>query len=147
MSMNYTRIVVAGIAGIAAMTIVGVYGAPMLGLAPMNPATMLAGVMGGIAALGWLAHFMVGVVLAFGYVFAAPYLPGPGPVRGAIYSIAPWLIAQLVMMPMMGNPIFSGSVVIAMASLIAHFVFGLVIGAILGVGRSAPAFESARPVM
>ena len=51
----------AGIAGIAAMTIVGVYGAPMLGLAPMNPATMLAGVMVGIVALGWLTHFSVSV--------------------------------------------------------------------------------------
>ena len=147
MSLNYTKIIMAGIAGTIAMTIVGVFGAPMMGLAPMNPATMLAGAMGGMVALGWLAHFMIGIVLAFGYVLAAPYLPGPGAVRGAIYAIAPWLIAQLVMMPMMGMPIFSGSVMIAMASLIGHVIYGLVVGAILGVSTSVPAFRSAHPAV
>ena len=147
MSTNYMRVIMAGIAGTIAMTIVGVFGAPMMGLAPMNPATMLAGVMGGMVVLGWLVHFMIGVMLAFGYVFAAPYLPGPGVARGAIYSIAPWLIAQVVMMPMMGMPIFSGSVMIAMASLFGHIVYGLVVGGMLGVSTSAQAFGSVRPAM
>ena len=52
MSLNYTRIIIAGIAGTIAMTVVGVFGAPMMGLAPMNPAAMLAEAMGGMVALG-----------------------------------------------------------------------------------------------
>ena len=147
MSLNYTKIIIAGIAGTIAMTVVGLFGAPMMGLAPMNPAAMLAGAMGGMVALGWIAHFMIGVVFAFGYVLASPYLPGPGAARGAIYAIAPWLMAQVAVMPMMGMPIFSGSVMVAMASLIGHIVYGLVVGAILGVSPSVPALGSARPAL
>ena len=144
MSQNYMKIIMAGIIGTIAMTLVGVFGAPMMGLAPMNPAAMLAGAMGGMVALGWLAHFMIGVVFAFGYVLAAPYLRGPGAARGATYALAPWLMAQLAVMPMMGMPIFSGSVMVAMGSLIGHVVYGLVVGAILGDSPSLRPAEQSR---
>lgn len=147
MSLNYTRIIIAGIAGTIAMTVVAVFGAPMMGLAPMNPATMLAEAMGGMVALGWIGHFMIGILFAFGYVLASPYLPGPGAARGAIYAIAPWLLAQIAGMPMMGMPIFSGSVMVAMASLIAHVIYGLVVGAIIGASPSVPALRPARPAL
>jgi uncharacterized membrane protein YagU involved in acid resistance len=132
MSLDYKRIVLAGVIGTAAMTMVGLWGAPMMGLAPMNPATMLAGAMGGMVAAGWAAHFMIGITLAFGYALVSAYLPGPPAVRGAMYAVAPWLMAQLVMMPMMGMPIFSGSAMAAMGSLIGHLVYGATIGQMIG---------------
>lgn len=143
MSLNAARVVGAGIAGTAAMTMVGVWGAPMMGLAPMNPAEMLAGAMGGVIALGWIAHFMIGVVLAFGYALVAGRLPGPAFARGALYAVAPWLVAQLMVMPMMGMPVFSGSAMAAMGSLIGHLVYGAVIGAIIGA-RAPAAVRAAR---
>lgn len=132
MSLNYGRIAAGGIAGTAAMTMVGLYAAPMMGLAPMNPAEMLAGAMGGMQAAGWAAHFMIGIVLAAGYALVASRLPGPPVARGALYSVAPWLMAQLAVMPMMGMPLFSGSMMIAMGSLIGHAVYGAIVGAIVG---------------
>ena len=76
---------------------------------------------------------MIGGVLAVVYVrVAASHLPGPPAVRGALFSIAPWLVAQVVMMPMMGMGFFSGSIAAAMGSLVGHLVYGVVIGAIIG---------------
>jgi uncharacterized membrane protein YagU involved in acid resistance len=132
--MNYKtdKVVIAGIAGTAIMTATGLWGAPLMGLPKMNPANMLAAQMGGVALVGWAAHFMIGVVLTFGYaMFAAERLPGPPAVRGILFSIAPWLMAQLVVMPMMGMPLFSGSTQMAIGSLIGHAMFGAAIGSML----------------
>ncbi len=126
------RAVAAGLIGTAVMTIVGIWIAPLMGMPPMNPARMLGGVMGGSMALGWIAHFMIGTVLAGIYALVAPALPGKPAVRGALYGLAPFLLAQLVVMPMMGLPLFSGSAVMAMGSLIGHLVYGGVVGAIYG---------------
>jgi uncharacterized membrane protein YagU involved in acid resistance len=119
--------------------------APMMGMPPMNPAEMLAGQMGGMIALGWAAHMMIGVILAVAYAaLAAPTLPGAPWLRGAVFSMAPWLVAQLMVMPMMGMGVFSGSMVMAGGSLIGHLMYGMVVGAVYGepggqaaVGRAA----------
>lgn len=132
MSIDVKRVVVAGIAGTAVMTAVGLWVAPMMGIPRMNPAAMLAGVMGGIAIIGWLAHFMIGTILAGIYALVAPKLAGPPAVRGALYGIAPFLMAQIVVIPMMGMPLFSGSMVMAMGSLIGHLVYGAVVGQVYG---------------
>lgn len=51
---------------------------------------------------------MIGVILAIGYALVAGWLPGAPAVRGALYGMAPFLLAQIVVMPMMGMPLFSG---------------------------------------
>ncbi len=139
MRINYMRAVAAGLAGTLVMTAVGVWIAPAMGIPRMNPAEMLASKMGGVAILGWLGHFMIGTILALIYAaFFVSRLPGPPPVRGAIFSLAPWLMAQVVVIPMMGMPLFSGSMPMAMGSLIGHLVFGAVVGAIVGDPRLLP---------
>jgi uncharacterized membrane protein YagU involved in acid resistance len=100
----------------------------------MNPAAMLAGAMGGSVVLGWLGHVMVGIVLALIYAAVAGWLPGDPWLRGALYGVAPWLVAQLMVIPMMGMPLFSGSIVLAAGSLIGHLVYGTVVGATYGAG-------------
>lgn len=133
--IDVARAAAAGIVGTAVMTAVGIWVAPLMGMPPMNPAEMLAGAMGGAMALGWIAHFMIGTVLALIYAAAAPWLPGPPALRGALYGLAPFLVAQIAVMPMMGMPLFSGSVVMAMGSLIGHLVYGAVVGAVYGPVR------------
>lgn len=135
MQLNYGKIATAGIAGTAVMTMVGLWGAPMMGMPAMNPADMLAGAMGGLPVVGWMAHFMIGIVLAGGYALAAVWLPGPAVVRGSLYGIAPWLMAQLAVMPMMGMPVFSGSIAMATGSLVGHLVYGATVGSIVGIPR------------
>ncbi|HUF13912.1 MAG TPA: DUF6789 family protein [Longimicrobiales bacterium] len=132
MKIRWGRAVLAGVVGTAVMTAVGVWVAPAMGMPPMNPAEMLAGAMGGSLLLGWIAHFMIGTVLALIYAFVAPALPGAPVLRGALYGIAPWLLAQVAVMPMMGMPIFSGSAVMAIGSLVGHLVYGAVIGGVYG---------------
>ncbi|MHB0962029.1 MAG: DUF6789 family protein [Gemmatimonadaceae bacterium] len=137
MQLSYGKIATAGVAGTAVMTMVGLWGAPMMGMPAMNPADMLAGAMGGQPVVGWMAHFMIGIVLAGGYALVAGWLPGPAAARGALYGVAPWLMAQLAVMPMMGMPVFSGSVAMAMGSLVGHLVYGAIVGSIVGVPRAS----------
>lgn len=142
MGINAAKAVVAGIIGTAVMTVVGLYAAPMMGIPPMNPAQMLAGAMGGNLALGWAAHFMIGVTLAVGYAAAARFLPGPAPARGALYGLAPYLLAQVAVLPMMGMPFFSGFGVMAVGSLIGHLVYGAVVATVYGAA-AAPELATA----
>lgn len=132
MKLSIPRAIVAGLAGTAVMTMIGVYVAPMMGMPRMNPADMLAMQMGGNAMLGWAGHLMIGSVLAILYAVVAMRLPGPFWMRGAIFALAPWLMAQVVMMPMMGMGFFSGSMALAGGSLIGHLMYGAVVGAIYG---------------
>jgi len=143
MNIKIGQVVLAGTIGTAAMTAVGLWVAPMMGLPPMNPAVMLAGAMGGSLALGWLAHFMIGITLAAGYGLFGSRFPGPGFVRGALYGIVPFFMAQIVVMPMMGMPLFSGSAAMAMGSLVGHLVYGGFVGGVYGAAEEARAAPAA----
>jgi uncharacterized membrane protein YagU involved in acid resistance len=134
MKINIGKAVTAGIVGTLIMTAVGVWMAPMMGIPRMNPADMLAQQMGGNLALGWAGHLMIGTILALIYAPVAPRLPGPFAVRGALFSLAPFLVAQLMLMPMMGMGVFSGSVAMAMGSLIGHLIYGAIVGGVYGDG-------------
>jgi uncharacterized membrane protein YagU involved in acid resistance len=132
MNRNWMRAILAGVVATLVMTAVGLWVAPLMGLPAMNPADMLAGQMGGNLALGWIAHLMVGVTLALIYAVVAPALPGAPWLRGALYALAPWLLAQLAVMPLMGMPVFSGSAAMALGSLAGHLVYGATVGALYG---------------
>lgn len=132
MRINWSRAGVAGLLATGVMTAVGLWIAPLMGIPAMNPAAMLAGAMGGSVALGWVGHLMIGAILALIYAVISPRLPGSPIVRGALYGAAPWLLAQLVVIPMMGMPLFSGSAVLATGSLLGHLVYGAVVGAVYG---------------
>jgi uncharacterized membrane protein YagU involved in acid resistance len=139
MNVNWGRAIVAGIAGTLVMTFVGLFVAPMMGMPKMNPADMLAMQMGGSVVVGWVGHLMIGSVLAVGYAVVQKALPGAPVVRGAIYSLAPWALAMLAVMPMMGMPIFGGAAAMALGSLIGHLVYGAVVGGIYGANAGGMA--------
>ncbi|HEY5545142.1 MAG TPA: DUF6789 family protein [Gemmatimonadaceae bacterium] len=134
MRINFGKAVLAGIIGTLVMTAVGLWVAPMMGIPRMNPADMLAGQMGGNIVLGWVGHLMIGTILALIYAGVSSRLAGPFVLRGAIFGLAPYLMAQLLVMPMMGMPVFSGSLPMAVGSLIGHLVYGAVVGAVYGAG-------------
>ncbi|MCW8805349.1 MAG: DUF1440 domain-containing protein [Ignavibacteriaceae bacterium] len=131
-------VLIAGIAGTAAMTLF-TYMAPLMGF-EMNIPGMLAGTMKTPIIFGWITHFMIGIVLAFGYaVIFLPMSKKEGSWKsGAIFGLIPWLMAQIMVMPMMMalnggsfvNGLFSGSIMMAMASLVGHLIFGAVLGRI-----------------
>jgi uncharacterized membrane protein YagU involved in acid resistance len=140
MKLNFGKAVWAGLAGTAVMTMLMLL-APRMGMPPMNIGAMLGSVMGGNVALGWVAHFMIGAILALAYalVFAAR-IPGAPAVRGAVFGLLPRLVAQVAVMPMMGMAFFSGSMLAAGGSLMGHLVYGAVVGQVYGLtDESAPA--------
>lgn len=142
MKANIGRAAIAGVAGTIVMSAVGLWIVPLMGIPRMNPAQMLAGAMGRMLALGWAAHFMIGILLAIIYTLVAHRIPGPPAVRGALFGVAPFLVAQILVMPVMGMPLFSGSAVMAMGSLIGHLIYGSVVAAVYG---SVPTVENVQP--
>jgi uncharacterized membrane protein YagU involved in acid resistance len=140
MKINFslTSAVISGIIATAAMTIF-TFMAPLMGF-EMDIPKMLATTMGAHVIAGWFAHFMVGVIFAI--IFATIFLRLTNSIAnfksGAIFGLIPWLAAQIMVMPMMSlmagesftGGLFSGSIVIAMASLLGHLIYGAVLGCI-----------------
>jgi len=128
--------VISGVIATAAMTMF-TFLAPLMGIKMDIPA-MLASTMGAPVIVGWAAHFMIGVALAISYgaIFLSTTKQSAGIKSGAIFSVLPWAMAQLIVMPMMSlmsgssyaARLFSGSIIVAMASLMGHLLFGVVLG-------------------
>lgn len=128
------KALLAGILATIAMTLM-MFAGPMMGFPEMNVPAMLAGFMGIPVAFGWIAHFMIGSILAVAYAgMFSRILPGQYWMRGAIYSLIPWFMAQVIVNPMMGAGVFATNtpmpLMMVMGSLVGHLVYGLVLGAV-----------------
>jgi len=107
--------------------------APLMGF-EMNIPKMLANTMNAPLAAGWAAHFMIGEILAVAYasIFIKITKIITSLKAGALYGLIPWFAAQVMVIPMMSilgggsyfTGLFSGSVIIAMASLLGHLIYG-----------------------
>jgi uncharacterized membrane protein YagU involved in acid resistance len=135
---NISSAILAGFIGTILMTAF-TYMAPLMGFKMDIPA-MLSKTMHSPIIIGLIAHFMVGEILAIIYalLFLGYTKQNPSAKNGAIYGILPWLVAQLFVMPTMMmlnggsfvSGLFSGSVMMAMASLVGHFIYGATLGII-----------------
>ena len=134
MRPNVTRLVLGGLVGTMAMTAMMYEVAPMMGLR-MDIAAMLGSMLGGSWTAGLAMHFVNGVLvfpLVFGYLLVSR-LPGPPVLRGALWGVILWLIAQTMVMPMMGAGLFSaaaGGMVAAVGSLVGHVLYGTILGTV-----------------
>jgi uncharacterized membrane protein YagU involved in acid resistance len=136
MQKHLGKAVLAGLVGTLVMTMVMLM-APAMGMPAMPIGKMLADITGIPELLGWIAHFMIGTVLAVVYVSVfASRLPGNGFVRGALFGILPWLISQVMVNPMMGAGLFASNtaapMMMVLGSLMGHMIYGGVVGAIYG---------------
>ena len=133
---NFTKVLLAGVAGTVALTMLTLI-APMMGMPEMDIPQMLSGFMGVPAIAGWLAHFMVGTVFAimYAYIFVLRF-PGSPVVKGAVYGLIPWFLAQIMVNPMMGAGVFAlntaAPMLMVAGSLMGHLVYGGVLGAVYG---------------
>ena len=133
---NLPKAIIAGVLGTIAMTLF-MYMGNFMGL-QMNVPKMLGSMFGGSILIGWIMHFMIGSTLAVGYglILNNQIRIDKLWLRGAIFGLVPWLMAQILVMPMMSmmngmtftSGLFSGSFVMSFASLMAHLVFGAVVG-------------------
>jgi len=135
---TFGRAALGGFIGTVVMTGM-MYGvAPMMGL-HVDIAAMLGKMLGGSWTAGTMMHFINGsVIFPAIYTYALyAHLPGSPAIRGTIWGVVLWIIAQTVVMPMMGAGLFSsamGGAMAAMGSLIGHVLYG----SLLGVIASAP---------
>lgn len=165
--------VTAGILGTLAMTVL-MYMTPFMGLPKMD----VIGALGQalpiglpIYVTGGFVHLGIGINLAIIYALAfATWLPGPRPVKGAIYSILPWIFAITALSPFLaflhsllpaaaiapdlnpcsavanpcaavvaanpcgavapGAEAATSATLLAIMSLMAHLLYGVVVGAV-----------------
>jgi len=132
MNKQLISILKGGIIATAVMTMLMLV-APMMGMPEMPIGNMLAGFMGIPVWMGWVMHFVIGTVLAAAYVFIwKNRLPGSAVVKGLLFALIPFFMAQIIVMPMMGAGLFSANtpapMMMVMGSLIGHLVYGAVLG-------------------
>jgi uncharacterized membrane protein YagU involved in acid resistance len=138
--MNPTRAIAAGLVGTAAMTALLLV-EPSIGLPKIAIGQILSTSLGSTSAhlpigptAGWVIHFLVGAVLGLVYAaFFASWLPGNALIRGTIFGLMVFVLAQLTFMPLVGGGFFSGGDVQLLAgSLLGHLVYGGLTGWIYG---------------
>ena len=146
--MNIIGAIVAGLAGTVVISMIMAM-APKMGLPKMAIWGMLGSMFSkdGNNTLGWIIHFMMGVIFAI--IYAALWAAGIGSatlLSGVIFGVAHFLIAGLMMggIPMMHAGIKAGTVKAPgvlmlnsgvmglMGGLIGHAVYGLVVALVYG---------------
>lgn len=142
-NLNLGRSILAGLVGTAVMTML-MLAAPLMGMPKMPIGEMLGSFLHIGAVAGWGVHVLIGLTLALMYAaVAAAVLPGAPALRGAIYGFGVFLVAQIVVTPMMGGGVFSGGDVrMIMGSLVGHLIYGGLVGAIYGWNRSSSSTPS-----
>ncbi len=137
MKNKIIKSLVAGIIATAAMTII-MYVAPFMGLPKMNPAEMLSSMMNIPQLLGWIMHFMIGIVfgIAYSFLLIKPFRKITNAItKGFIFGMIVFVFAQINMalMGMMLNiPSIEGDMLLMMVgSIIGHVVFGIVISLLI----------------
>jgi hypothetical protein len=135
---TFARAALGGFVGTLVMTAMMYVVAPMMGLR-MDIAAMLGSMLGGSWVAGMMMHVVNGsLIFPAIYVYALyVHLPGLPAIRGTIWGLVLWFVAQTVVMPMMGAGLFSsamGGMMAAMGSLIGHILYG----SLLGIIASAP---------
>lgn len=131
--MNKKLILASGLLATAAMTAL-MLAAPMIGMPEMPVGKMLAGFMHIPEVFGWMVHVMIGVILAGFYItlFRDKLTYHPA-VKGMLFGLIPFLMAQIAVMPMMGMGVFTSAagpmqMKMIAGSLMGHLVYGLVLG-------------------
>lgn len=137
MNTRIQRTVLAGIIGTVIMTAVMMI-VPMIGMPKMSPPNMLAGMLGMPIFVGWIMHFMIGIIFAFAYTYLCIFKQKISNVwlKGAVFGIIAFVFAQImmgIMGMMMPMPKMEGSMVLmAMGSLMGHIIFGMAVSKTVG---------------
>lgn len=147
MTTKIKQALIGGILGTAVMTMV-MFIAPFMGMPKMNPAAMLSMMMGFPIVVGWLMHFMIGVIFALAYALFFINLVkkvSNNILKGAIFGMAAFIFAQ-IMMAIMGlmlpMPPMEGSMVLMMlGSIMGHVIFGIVVAQFVKEGVVERAFS------
>ena len=134
------KLVLGGVAGTAAMTLMMLI-APMMGV-HMDITASLAGMVHAPWMVGMVVHLMMGILifpLVYG-ILLRRYLPGSALVRGLIWGSILWMMMEVAIMPMLGAGVFGiygPGMMGAVAALMAHLVYGGLLG-VIAAGEATP---------
>jgi len=137
MNTKIQKSILAGIIGTAIMTVVMMV-APMMGMPKMSPPEVLSGMLGMPVFVGWVMHFMIGIMFAFAYTYLCIYKHKISNVwlKGAVFGIIAFVFAQIMMAimgAMMPMPKMEGSMMLTMiGSLMGHIIFGMAVAKTVG---------------
>lgn len=137
MNSKIQKSILAGIIGTAIMTVVMMV-APMMGMPKMSPPEMLSGMLGMTVFVGWVMHFMIGIMFAFAYTYLCIFKHKISNVwlKGAVFGIIAFVFAQIMMAimgAMMPMPKMEGSMMLTMiGSLMGHIIFGMAVAKTVG---------------
>ena len=141
--MNVLGAIIAGLVGTVAISMVMAM-APKMGMPKMDIVDMLSTMFGKPnRMLGWMMHFMMGIIFALIYAFIwSAGIGSPTWLNGLIFGAIHWLVVGMVMgmIPMMHAGIKSGAVqapglwmtnnggmMAFVGGLMGHLAFGLVV--------------------
>ena len=136
MNTKIQQSIIAGIAGTAVMSLV-MFIAPMMGIPKMNPAALLSGMMGLPVIIGWVMHFMIGIIFAgtYVYLFNTNVHIQNKFIKGALFGFIVFVFAQLMMFimgKMFSMPMAQDNMLMMMfGSMIGHLVYGVIISLIV----------------
>lgn len=145
--MNIVAAVLAGIVGTVIISLIMAL-APRTGMPKMAIWEMLSSMFApqGSTSLGWVLHFMMGILFAIVYaVFWAAGIGSVSAASGALFGVVQWLIVGLMMgaMPMMHAGIRAGTapapgvymlkndgLMAFMGGLVGHVIYGVVVAVV-----------------
>jgi len=138
--MNVTRAVATGLIATASMTalllIEPAIGLPEIAIGQLlsTSLSLTTALSSAGPAVGWVVHFVVGVLWALAYAAVImTRLPGSPLVRGLLYGALVFLLAQALLLPLVGAGFFSrGDPSMLAGGLIGHLVYGGVLGWVYG---------------
>lgn len=147
---NTSKGIIAGFAATVVLSMIMV-AKGMMGLMPeLNVIAMLSSMMKTAPVIGWVIHFMIGMIAwGVGFAFFLNVLPGNSILgKGIGFGVAAWILMMLVIMPMAGAGLFGlnmGMMAPAM-TLMLHVIYGAVLGLVfdkLGIANEAKVADTA----
>lgn len=135
MDTRIQKSILAGIIGTVIMTVVMMF-APMMGMPKMSPTAMLSGMMGMPIFVGWIMHFMIGIIFALAYTYLFNVNISNIWIKGAVFGVLAFVFAIIMMMimgTMMPLPKMEGSMMLMiMGALVGHIIFGMAVAKTVG---------------
>ena len=128
-----TTAILAGIIGTVVMSAVMMIGGAM-GMPKMSPPKMLSDMMGLPIAVGWVMHFMVGIIFAFAYTLLGDKMLKISNtwLKGAVFGLIVFIFAQIMMAIMPMPPMEGAMLPRAIGGLMGHIIFGIAVALTAG---------------
>jgi len=119
------KIIWSGIVATAVMSFL-IFISPLLGFSRLAVWEIIASRLGVSVIIGWLVHFLIGIIFAFLYFYLKKYFrffEGVG--GGLLFGFGIFVGVQIFTLTVLGG---GGNILLALGSLVGHLVFGGVLG-------------------